>query len=159
MRVSYNRVRTLGIVPIEEIEINLKSRDDIPRILKALKEVWMNVSLRDKILSILEEQIRSKMNEKVGRSGMNYWRLFVLSVLKQGLGCNTDRLCELANNHARIRQMLQHKELSFSEGYVYEVQTVIDDMNLITAETWGKVNAVIVEFGHAVLGVPKGVAR
>lgn len=58
----------------------------------------MNVPLRDKILLILEEQIGSTTNQDVGCPGMDYWRISVLSILKQGLGCDDDRLCELANH-------------------------------------------------------------
>ena len=91
MRFAYDRVRALGVVPIEEIRLNPKSRDDdIPRILMALKELWMYQPLRNNILSILEEQIGATANQTVGRPGMDYWRICVLSVLKQGLGCDDD---------------------------------------------------------------------
>ena len=57
MRVAYRRTNTLGVIPIEKIEIDTKSRDDRPRILLALQKLWKNKRLRDRVLAILEEEI------------------------------------------------------------------------------------------------------
>ena len=39
---------------------------------------------------------------------MTFWAILVLGVLKDGLGCDYDRLRELANEHMTLRQMLPH---------------------------------------------------
>ena len=152
MKVAYNRASTSRVLPIEEIEIDSKSRDDIPRILIALKELWMNTPFRDRILLILEEQIGAKVKQNVGHPNMDCWRIFVLSALKGGLECSYDRLCDLADNHQTIRQVLQHEEPNFTNKELYEVETVIDNISLITEETWVKINSIIEEFGSVVAG-------
>ena len=103
MRVAYQCATTLGVVPIEEIAISPKSKDDIPRILMALKALWMDPPRRDKVMSIMEEQMGAQVNQNVGRPGMDYWRILVLGVLKQGLNCDYERLCELVNYHEKVR--------------------------------------------------------
>ena len=43
MRSTINWSPTLGVVPIENIEIDVDSRDDIPRVLRALQEISHNI--------------------------------------------------------------------------------------------------------------------
>ncbi len=84
---------------------------------------------------------------------MHHWRIFVLAVVKQALNVDFDRLTELANEHRTMGQMLQHDREGYSEAPRYELQTVIDNVSLITEEIWAALNQVIVKFGHEVLGV------
>ena len=56
----------------------------------------------------------------------------MLGVLKQGLGCDFDRLHDLANNHRTVRAMLAHGD--FADGSRYEMQTLIDNVSLLTPE-------------------------
>ncbi len=37
---------------------------------------------------------------------MDFWSIFVLAILKQGLGCDFDRLTFLVNHMDIVRQML-----------------------------------------------------
>ena len=68
----------------------------------------------------------------VGRPGMDLWRILVLGVLKQGLGCDFDRIHDLANNHRTVRAMLVHGD--FADETRYELQTPIDNVSLMTPE-------------------------
>ena len=56
---------------------------------------------------------------------MDLWRILVLGVLKQGLGCDFDRLQDLANNHRTVRAMLAHGD--FADDGRYELQTLVDE--------------------------------
>ena len=47
MRARINRNPRLDIMPIEELRVNLKSRDDIPRVIRALQEIYMKEPVRD----------------------------------------------------------------------------------------------------------------
>ena len=38
--------------------------------------------------------------------------MLVLAILKQGLNCDWDRLCELANKHRTLRQMIGHDRVA-----------------------------------------------
>lgn len=49
------------------------------------------------------------------RLGNDLWRVLVLAILKQGLGCDYDRLQELANRRQTVREML-----GYSDGFYAE---------------------------------------
>jgi len=46
----------IGQTTISEIKFDLKSRDDIPKILKGLQYIYMTDSLREPIFRLLEEK-------------------------------------------------------------------------------------------------------
>ena len=79
---------------------------------------------------------------------MDLWRILVLGVLKQGLGCDFDRLHDLANNHRTVRAMLAHGD--FADDRRYELQTLIDNVSLLTPELLSAVGRLAVRSGHAV---------
>ena len=88
MREVHRSQFQLGQVPIEEIWINPKSRDDIPAVLKGLQHIWSDEELRARLLALLDEHILPEADRTVGRPGMDLWQILVLGVLKQGLGCD-----------------------------------------------------------------------
>ena len=68
--------------------------------------MYMNPQLRQRIFALLTEQVCPGINLKMGRPGMDLWRVLVLVILKQGLGCDYDRWQELANLPQTVREML-----------------------------------------------------
>ena len=106
-----------GEVRIEDIELDFKSRDDIPVILIGLQYLYSQKAVRDRIFALMDEYILPGVNRKVGRPGMAMWSILVLAVVKQGLGCDFDRLHELANQHMAIRQFLGHADTGDKRRY------------------------------------------
>ena len=143
-----------GEVRIEDIELDIKSRDDIPALLFGLQYLYSQKALRDRIFALMDEYILPGVNRKVGRPGMAMWSIMVLAVVKQGLGCDFDRLHELANQHIAIRQFLGHADTGDKRRYHY--QTLVDNVNLLTPKLLGKINHLIVESGHTVMGKKPG---
>ena len=82
----------LGSVPIKDIELDTKSRDDTPAILIGLQAVWRSEETRDKLLRLLNESTPPGVRRDTGREGMDLWAILVLGVLKQGQRCDYDRL-------------------------------------------------------------------
>ena len=80
---------------------------------------------------------------------MAMWSILVMAVVKQGLGCDFDRLHELANQHKTLRNFFGHTD---SDKKRYHYQTLVDNVSLLTPELLGKVNLLIVESGHTVVG-------
>ena len=78
----------LGEVPISHIEVDLKSRDEIPKVLIGLKEIYCNAEIRDRVFSILENVIPEGTDTGRGRPGMDLWKILVLGTLR--LICNWD---------------------------------------------------------------------
>ena len=97
-RTSMRQTRTpqlaLGEARIEDIKLDHKSRDDIPAVLLGLQHLYSHEKTREKLFSLLDEHIVPSTNRNVGRPGMELWRILVMGVLKQGLGCDFDRLHE-----------------------------------------------------------------
>ena len=119
----------LGGVPIERISFNPKSRDDIPAILRGLQHIYVNPETREELFELLEREFLPDVNLRVGRPGMDIWRVVVLGVLKQGLGCDYDRLHSLANSFDELRQMLGHS--GWGDKHKYELQTIVDNVSLL----------------------------
>lgn len=139
----------LGEVDISRITFDPKSRDDIPKILKGLQYVYTNLKIREELFKILEANISPKINKRNGRPGMEFWKVFVLAIIRVNLNCDYDRLHELANNHSLIRQMLGHSSV-FDKHY-YELQTIKDNVGLLTSEILDKINQIVVKVGHTLL--------
>ena len=148
MREVHRRQFQIGQVPIEKIWINPKSRDDIPAVLKGLQHIWGDEALRARLLALLDEHILPEADRMVGRPGMDLWQILVLGVLKQGLGCDFDRLHDLTNHHETIRAFLGHSD--FGDKTRYEYQTVVDNVSLLTPELLSAVGRLVVESGHQV---------
>ena len=80
---------------------------------------------------------------------MDLWTILVLGVLRVNLNWDYDRLEEMANNHKTIRKMLGHG--SFGDDYEYKLQTIKDNVHLLTPEIVEKINQVVVQAGHSLL--------
>ena len=101
----------------------------------------------------MDKCILPGVNKKVGRPGMAMWSILVLAVVKQRLGYDFDRLHDTVNQHMTLRQFLDHTD---SDKKRYHYQTLVDNVSLLTPELLGKVNQLIVESGHTVVGKKPG---
>ena len=61
---------------------------------------------RTKVFDLLHAHFANLADLDRGRPGMDFWSIFVLAILKQGLGCDFDRLTFLVNHMDIVRQML-----------------------------------------------------
>ena len=156
MRQTRKSQLALGEARIEDIKLNHKSRDDIPAVLLGLQHLYSHEETREKLFSLLEEHILPGTNRNVGRPGMELWRILVMGVLKQGLGCDFDRLHELVNQHRTVREFLGHG--AFSQDDTYELQTIIDNVYLLTPGLLSEIGRLVVESGHAVARKKPGEA-
>ena len=150
MRVHFEAQLELGAIPIEDIRFNLKSRDDIPRILLGLQHIYSDANLRQSIFDVMSKHLQNAktIDFKNGRPGMNLWTVLVLGVLRNDLNCDYDRLTELANEHQRLRAMLGHARWCEKE-IVYHVQTLKDNIPLLTEAMLQEINVLVVKAGHA----------
>ena len=125
-----------GEQDISAIELDPKSRDDIPQILRGLQYIYTTAELRERVFAILQEVIpegvEGKADPDTGRPGMAQWKILVLGALRLGLDADHDRLQELANQHNTIRQMLGHSD--WADETRYELQTLKDNLRLFTPD-------------------------
>ena len=153
MRNLRNPQLERGEVRIEDIKLNHKSRDDMPVLLGGLQYLYSQEASRDRLFALMDEFILPGINKKVGRPGMDMWSILVMGVVKQGLGCDFDRLHELVNEHKTLRNFLGHTDW---DKKLYQYQTLVDNVSLLNPELLGKVNQLIVERGHTVVGKKPG---
>ena len=154
MRQVRNPQMELGEVRIEDIELDLRSRDDIPALLLGLQHLYADGHFRSRLFALLEEHILPGTDRTVGRPGMEMWRILVMGVVKQGLGCDFDRLRELVNEHMTLRRFLGHADVWDNHRYNY--QNLVDNVSLLSPELLAAVNGLVVESGHAVAGKKPG---
>ena len=67
------------------------------------------------------------------------------TILRLCINCDYERLLELANEHGTLRQTLGHGPF---DKHVYRLQTVCDNVSLLTLEILDLVNPVVVNAGH-----------
>ena len=155
MRVVQNTQMQMGEVDIFRIKFDLKSRDDVPRILQGLQHLYMDTSVRAQIFKILEDEISPKVDKGNGRPGMALWKILVCGVLRLDLNIDYDRLQELVNQHITIREMLGHGTF---DREPYHFQNLKDNVGLLTPELLDKINQVVVSTGHALVKKKVGEA-
>lgn len=148
MRVEQNPQMQLGETDISQIKFDPRSRDDIPKILRGLQFVYMDLPLREKIFRLLEERFAPTVDKGNGRPGMPLWSAFVCGTVRLDLNIDYDRLLELVNHHDTFRAMLGHGEY---DKNAYRYQTLKDNVSLLTPELLAEVNQLIVDCGHVLL--------
>ena len=148
MRHIRNPQMELGEVRIEDIELNHKSRDDIPALLIGLQHLCRDEHFRSRLFALLDEHILPGVDRKTGRPGMEMWRILVMGVARQGLGCGFDRLHELVNEHRTLRRFLGHADVW--DDYRCGYQRLVDNVSLLRPELLAAVSGLVVESGHAV---------
>jgi hypothetical protein len=136
----------IGETPISEIQFDPRSRDDIPQLLKGLQYIYVTPSICREVFDILEQMIPTEVDKENGRPGMELWKILVLGTLRLNLDWNYDRLAEMVTHHKQIRQMLGHG--AFDERHVYKLQTLKDNVSLLTPEILDRINQVVVRAGH-----------
>jgi len=152
MRITDKKQLHIGDIPISAIEIDMQSRDDIPAVLYGLQHIHNDKEVLDKIFAILEEDCTTESSRGTGRPGMSLWNILVLGILRLTLNIDYDRLMELANNHITIRQMLGHGGI-FNADHRYALQTIKDNIGMLSADTLCKINDTVVSSGHKYIGL------
>jgi IS5 family transposase len=148
MRVVQNVQMEIGEVDISKMKFDPRSRDDIPKILRGLQYLYVDVALRKKLFHLLETEISPKADKRNGRPGMSLWAIFVCGVIRLDLNIDYDRLHELVNKHKDLREMLGNTTY---DDDTYKLQTLKDNVGLLDVTLLDKINALIVASGHALV--------
>ncbi len=77
---------------------------------------------------------------------MELWKILVLGTLRLNCNWDYDKLREIANNHMTLREMLGHG--FFDRNSKYALQTLKDNVSLLTPEVLDKVNQIALKAGH-----------
>ena len=137
---------------IANIEFDLKSRDEIPQLLMGLQYIYRTPVIREKVFEVLKQIVPKQSHEK-GRPGMDLWKILVLGTLRLNCNWDYDKVHEMANNHQKLRQMLGHSEAD--SGSSYALQTIRDNIALLTPPILDEINQVVVKAGHGMIPTKK----
>ena len=154
MRKVIDMQMKIGEVNISEIDFDLRSRDEIPKLLMGLQAIFCNLEIREKVFKVLMELIPDNVDPNNGRNGMDLWTILVLGSLRLVCNWDYDKLMDIANNHKKLRLMLGHSSITDDE-YRYALQTLKDNVSLLTPEALDKINQIVVKYGHEVIGKKK----
>lgn len=146
MRKTVTPQAKLGSVDISEIKFDLSSRDEIPKLLMGLQYIYSTPEIREKVFTVLEEIIPENTDKSNGRPGMDLWKILVLGTIRLNCNWDYDKLHEITNNHKTLRKMLGHGLID--DEYNYALQTLKDNVSLLTPEVLGKINKIAVDAFH-----------
>jgi transposase, IS5 family len=141
----------MGEMDIATVPIELDNRDEIPQLLRGLQHLYAIPTLRRRIFDILQGLLPVGVAIDTGRSGMDLWKIFVLGTLRLVCNWDYDKLQEIANNHLTLRRIMGHG--LFDMDVRYPRQTLCDNIRWFTPEILDKINKVVVEAGHRILGI------
>ena len=156
MRRTIEPQMTFGQTPIDQIKIDMRARDEIPKLLLGLQNVYCNKPLRDKVFAVLRTIVPENVDPKNGRPGMELWKILVMGTIRLICNWDYDKLQDIVNNHKNIRQMLGHGLMDNDQ--MYPLQTLKDNVTLLTPEILDKINTLVVPEGHKLL-VKKKIRR
>ncbi len=134
---------------ISDIEFDLKSRDEIPKLLIGLQFIYKKPSLRTQVFNILKQMVSDKSHE-TGRPGMDLWKILVLGTVRLASNCDYDKVHNYSNSHYEIRQMLGNNPIPDKKSR-YSLQTIKDNVSLFTPEILNEINTIVVKAGHNII--------
>ncbi len=135
---------------ISNVKLDFNSRDEIPKLLFGFQKIFDSTKLRNKVGCLLQEIIPDDVSMKTGRSGMDLWKILILGSLRLNCNWDFDKTHDIANNHIKVRAILGHTK---DDGKQYGLQTINDNVQLLTPEILDQINSLVVAEGHELLGV------
>ena len=75
MRKIIENQLKIGQVDIASIELDLRSRDEIPQLLLGLQTIYNDRPTRQKVFEILEQIVPDEIDADNGRPGMDLWSI------------------------------------------------------------------------------------
>jgi hypothetical protein len=150
MRKITEKQMKFGQTGIDKINIDIQSRDEIPQLLLGLQAIHRDIPLRDNVFRILKSIVPDETSAKTGRPGMDLWKILVLGVLRLNCNFDYDKLLEIANEHKSVREFLGHSIFQFDQRYA--LQTLKDNVVLLTPEAMDQISHLVIETGHGIFG-------
>ena len=146
MRKIQETQMQLGELDLSQIKFDLRSRDEIPKLLMGLQHLYCTPHLRKAIFNILKDMVPNNKSTETGRPGMTLWKILVLGTLRLNCNWDYDKIHEMSNQHITLRKMLGHGMLDDNKEYA--IQTIKDNVHLLTPEILDEINIIAVSEGQ-----------
>jgi hypothetical protein len=131
---------------IPEVELNLKCRDEIVPILRALQHIYSQSQLRDEILDLVRQDVNEHSRKDRGREGLGYWQIIVLAAARLGCNLDYDKLQDLAEQHRALRQIMGIGD--WQDSIDFNWRRIRDNICLLKPTTIEAISHAIVAEGH-----------
>jgi IS5 family transposase len=148
MRQRFERQLDLGQIPIEEVPIPPKSRDELPPVLRGLQWIFQTPEVNEHILQLLEQKVQGTKQE-TGRPGMDLWHVLVLGIVRLALDCDYDRLEYLVHYDTLLRRIMgleSHFRGEFGKGF--HQKTLSENVCHVDEALLAEINAIVVKAGR-----------
>lgn len=148
MRKRFKQDITLDGQRISEVQIDPRSRHQLPQLLAGLQYIFVTPDLNNAIFTLLAEHIIGE-TKQTGRIGMSLWEIFVLGTVRLNLDIDYDELHDLANHHIILRGIMGIETTGLlGSSKRYGLQTIKDNVRLLTEDLLKQINLLIVKAGH-----------
>lgn len=157
MRKAYETQGRLDCQSIAQLRLNLNCRDEIVPILEALKHVFGQSDLRDRLCQLVAADVNKATRNDTGREGLDYWQILVLAVVRIGCNLDYDKLQDLCENHRALRCLLTVGD--WDETTSFESRRLRDTLAMVEPETVALINQSIVDHAQDVHGDARRTVR
>jgi hypothetical protein len=150
MRQRFVRQLDLGQTPIEDVPIPLKSRDELPPVLRGLQWIFQTPEINEQVFQLLEQKVIGT-KKATGRPGMDLWHVLVLGVVRLALDCDYDRLEYLVHHDTLLRRIMgleSHFSGEFAQGFHHK--TLSENVCHVDEALLAEINAIVVKAGRSV---------
>jgi IS5 family transposase len=149
MREPFPIQPTLDVLPIADVPLNTRCRDEIVPILAALQHLYADVATRDQILDLIAHDVNDTRSASNGRPGLSYWQILVLAAVRLGCNFDYDRLQNLAEEHRTLRRIMGIGTWQDATPETcFDWRRLSDNIRKIRPETLEKINSLVVASGH-----------
>jgi IS5 family transposase len=146
VRLAYQEQPRLDCPEVGQVELNLRCRDEIIPILRALQHIYEDAQLRRHILDLVGKDVTGGCSRKLGRQGLDYWSITVLAAVRLGCNLDYDKLQDLAEQHRTLRLMMGIGD--WEKPVDFDWRRIRDNVCLLRPETLVKINESVVAAGH-----------
>jgi len=150
MRQRFARQLDLGQTPIEDVPIPLKSRDELPPVLRGLQWIFQTPEINEQVFQLLEQKVIGP-KKATGRPGMDLWHVLVLGVVRLALDCDYDRLEYLVHHDTLLRRIMgleSHFSGEFGQGFHHK--TLSENVCHVDEALLTEINTIVVKAGRSV---------
>ncbi len=147
MRKGYSKRGRLDTERIEQIPLNLRCRDEIIPVLRAVQHLYSKPDIRDQILKRVAQDVNGDSRSDCGREGMDYWHILVLASVRLGCNVTYDGLQDLSENHRCLRGIMGVGEWDDKTSFTW--QRIRDNVCLLKPATIDAISQIVVGEGHA----------
>ncbi len=149
MRKIIEEQMQFGQINIADIKFDPKSRDEIPQLLMGLQYIYCTPEIRKQVFNELNKIVPEEKDINNGRPGMELWRILVLGTMRLSCNWDYDKLKDIADNHRTIRLMMGIGK--YEDDITFHLQTIKDNVKLLTPEILDKINEIVVKSGHSLV--------